>query len=691
MKKPFTFFLACMISFTALFSQDHPEFRGENKIYFGSSYYPEDWGMQGINEDIVRMKELNMNVVRMAEFSWSKMEPSEGVFNFGWLHQVIAKLHQNGIDVILGTPTATPPAWLGKRYPQIYRTGEDGFHLTHGARRNTSYSDSIYRKYSGIIVARMASEFGHEPGLIAWQTDNEFNLAFDYSPETGKLWHGWLQKEYGNIDSLNMLWNNVIWSQTYDSFDEIPMPGEKVWHHPSLRLAWYRFTMEQVCAYQQLQLDSIRKYSDLPITHDGMPGQKLDYQELFKNLDFMAVNNYHSYEAYDLIPSNYDRMRGYGKGLYWLTETAPNFSGGGKEGNTWFLHEPEGSMHAALWLSYALGGQGALFWPWKEQWAGQEMPHGAVISSWNEPAANYKDIEKLGKELKQYGKLLMDNPVDQAEIALVYSHLNDFGLSNEHYYNEINYYRDWSYRFYIPLSQDYFHRDVIGTETDISGYKLILLPLMPFIPEDFEKKLENWVLDGGILILGPMSGYRTADWTSFKNHAYGPLGEWSGISVESRIPVNAFDRAGTVTTLVTFPAFPDLRETQAGLWSDALSSKTGKVLAPYRTGMHDGKPAIVENRKGRGRVVILGTDPGKEAFVKIVEKYATEEGIRRWAMGDPGVMLVPRKSIIILDNISNERKILKLNASFSKDLITGKIIDPEKLQLSPYQVMILVK
>lgn len=685
------YFICCFFISSLIFSQPD-KYIGQKKLYYGASYYPEAWDFEGIDEDIIRMKELNMNVMRMAEFSWALMEPEEGKYDFLWLHKVIDKLHANGIDVILGTPTATPPAWAGEKYPQIYLTNEEGIHQTHGGRRNCSYTSSKYRELSIKIIERMAKEFGSKPGVIGWQTDNEFGLEYDYSTETEIKWHSWLQQRFVTIDQLNKLWCTQLWSQTYSKFEQVPMFTTRVWHHPSLQFNWIRFSNDMIVEYQDLQINTIRKYSSLPITHDGMPGQKVNYEKLFKNLDFMAYNFYHSFEVYDKVHSNHDRMRGYGKGFFWLFETAPNHSGGGTIGNTWYIHQPNGSMRAIMWLNYAAGAQGSMFWLWKQQWAGQEMPHGAIISSWNKPFANYADLKILGSELNKTSDFLMNNPVEKAKIAMFWDHENLVGFGFEQYANGLNYYSDWASRFYIPLVNTNIHRDVISQSTDISNYKILFAPLMPYISSDLRTRLKQWVNEGGILILGPMSGYRSVDWTSFKDHAMGNLEDWIGINVESRLPIGTQRRPTEIPFMLQFNASLNLKEAEASLWSEALSTKTGTVLATYKNGSHNGLAAIIENKVGKGKVILLGTDPGKEAFQEIALNYAKEVGIIPIIKADKGVIIVTRKGQkdagVMIVNICNEPKKVYLDNVNYTDLLSNKKIS-QQLDLIPYEVLIL--
>ncbi|NJM93852.1 MAG: beta-galactosidase, partial [Cytophagales bacterium] len=224
-----------LILFVLLPSLSFAQHIGEVKLYFGASYYPEIWPLENVEEDISRMKDLRMNVVRMGEFAWSSLEPQEGKYDFAWLHTVIDQLHANGISVILGTPTATPPAWLWEKHPEIGRVDDEGHREYHGARKNYSYTSRIYRAKSRQIVERMAREFGSKPGVIAWQVDNEFNLHHDYGPDNEKRWRQWLKAKYKTLPELNKRWANALWSQTYQRWEQVPMPRSWLWHHNSLR------------------------------------------------------------------------------------------------------------------------------------------------------------------------------------------------------------------------------------------------------------------------------------------------------------------------------------------------------------------------------------------------------------------------------------------------------------------------
>ena len=694
-RKQLLLFLLLLVG-TQLLTAQHP-YIGKHKLYYGAAYYPEAWPDSCVDDDIRRMKEAHVNVVRMAEFAWSKMEPTEGHYDFEWLHRVIRKLHAASIDVILGTPTATPPAWLGAKHPEIYLTTENGEHLTHGARRNCSYTNRVYQDYCRRICERMAQEFGAEPGVIGWQTDNEMTLTSDFSEETRQQWVQWLTERYGTVDNLNRLWNLNLWSQAYSSFDQVPMPMKPVWHHPSLVYAWREFTTQKVIDFQQMQVDILRRHSRLPITHDGMPGQTIDYERLFAPLDFPALNIYHSFEAYDLVQSNYDRMRGMKKGMHWLFETAPNNSGGGDNGSTWFLHQIPGSLKAALWMNYASGAQGTMFWLWRQQWAGHEVPHGAMISAWGKPAANWQELVDMGADLERTSATLMDNPVAPARAAIFFSHAALNGLGIEKFANGLRYYQDWSYRFFRPMADNYIFRDVIYPGADLTQYSLLFMPLMPYIPDELQHRLEAWVAAGGTLLVGPMTGYRTREWTHFTDRQMGAFERWMGITVESFLPIGTERREREIPFMLDFAPSLHIDNHEAALWSLALSSKHGQTIATYLTGHHAGRPAIIENRIGRGRVVLFGTDPGRDAMGRLLLHYAAVSGITPDAKGDPGVVVVPRQGKrhgIALVNITSKPRTLHLNNFNGRatDVLTGITVDASlPITLQPYETRLIFR
>ncbi|MGF1636887.1 MAG: beta-galactosidase trimerization domain-containing protein, partial [Cyclobacteriaceae bacterium] len=283
----------------------------------------------------------------------------------------------------------------------------------------------------------------------------------------------------------------------------------------------------------------------------------------------------------------------------------------------------------------------------------------------------------------------MSTPVAKAKMAIVYSHEADMGLRIEQYVNGLRYYTDWTYRFYLPFHDAGLHRDVIAPGQNYDDYKVIFAPLWPYISDDQRSRLKNWVAQGGTLILGPMSGYRTNEWAFFTDYALGDLEEWSGIEVDSRIPIGLSRRSEEIPLFLQWN-IDSMEKAEASLWSDALSGK-GKILASYENGMHNGKAAIMENNYKKGKLVVLGTDPGRAAITKLLLHYAEQHEIKPTYTGDKNVLVVPRENQkqrgTIVVNHSNEVK----NISIEKvgvDLLNGEKTS-QKLNLNPYEVKVI--
>jgi beta-galactosidase len=222
------------------------------------------------------MEQAHMHVVRVGEFAWSTMEPAEGRFEFGWLDRAIALAAKHEIKVVLGTPTAAPPAWLTTKYPETLRVEEDGHRAEHGNRQQFSANDPHYRVLAARIAHEMAARYGHNPNVLGWQIDNEIGApTFDNSAL--RQWHLWLQAKYKTVAELNRRWATAYWSQTYDTFDEVPYRprGE----NPALLLDYKHFVTDTWTAYVQNQIDAIR-----PLI---APGQ------------FITTNTMHWYSVYD--------------------------------------------------------------------------------------------------------------------------------------------------------------------------------------------------------------------------------------------------------------------------------------------------------------------------------------------------------------------------------------------------------
>ncbi|MGB0865768.1 MAG: beta-galactosidase, partial [Granulosicoccaceae bacterium] len=230
----------------------------------GVCWYPEHWPESDWARDVTMMRENGISVVRVGEFAWSRFQPTEhSALRFDWLDRAVETLHQQGMQVVMGTPTACPPKWLVNADPGILACDARGRARGFGSRRHYSFSSESYRQRCHTIVEAMAEHYGQHPAIVAWQTDNEYgchSTILDYSDNAASAFRVWCRRKYDNIDALNLAWSNVFWSMEYATFDEIDPPVEAVTElNPAHQLAFWRFSSDQVASFNAEQVAILRR------------------------------------------------------------------------------------------------------------------------------------------------------------------------------------------------------------------------------------------------------------------------------------------------------------------------------------------------------------------------------------------------------------------------------------------------
>ncbi|OGV60732.1 MAG: hypothetical protein A2X45_08915 [Lentisphaerae bacterium GWF2_50_93] len=603
-----------------------------------AAYYPELWPAGNIGDDIRLMRDAGINTVRMGEFAWADMEPSPGVFNLDFFSEVMVKLHDNGIDTVFCTPSATPPVWLSHNHPERLFMGTDGIRMMHGARQHFCNNNPFFRKRSRIVVGAIAKKISKLPGLVAWQIDNEMksHVSECCCEECGRQWRQWLKNRYGSIKELNKLWGTSLWSQKYSSFSQVPVPLKTPFaHNPSLQTNYRIFSREKIAEFQDEQVEIIRKYSKAPITHNSNVRHYLNHAEHYRNLDFASFDAYYDSDNYSKMLMDYDIWRNLKNGRkFWVMETGPSHSGcifGYPK-----LHK-KSYLNAELTAAFALGAGGFGYWLWRQQRTGPEMPHGAIISSWGEPTIGFDDVKQAGGSLEKIAPLLTSSENVNAEIKITYSDIaRAFFLTEP--LEGIDYI-DKMQELYKSVLETGFHRDLVPENADLKGCRLLLTPYLPHIADESLEKALSFVKDGGTWIVGPLSGCRTADHALYTESALHP----------------ELEKAAGVKTVFTFsPTNNDISGTAFGLaaplsiWSSFFRTTTAKPLGTTNDSRLADLAFLTENKYGRGRIVMLGSmpsgDQGKLMLKKMIGHYAADLRISQKLDLPQGNLAVPRKN-----------------------------------------------
>jgi beta-galactosidase len=656
-------------------------------LYLGAAYYPEDWDESEQAADIAKMKEAGINVVRMAEFAWHNMEPEEGKFDFSWLHRVMDSLAAAGIRVMLGTPSATPPVWLERKYPDMFMVDEGGVRHTHGARRSCCSNNPEYRRYSRRIAEKMAAEFGSDPNVIGWQIDNEINGSECWCPTCVSKFREYLAEKYGTVGELNRRWDLNLFSQAYDSFDEIPAP-QVGWHNPHLMLEWRLFQGRSQISFVHMQAQAMRAYTQKPIGTDLMPINWLDYRDMASELDILEFNHYNTPENLREVSLWFDYMRTLKERPFWNTETSTCWNGAAAITQS---IKPEGFCVANSFLPVALGGEANMYWIWRTHWGGHELNHGSVLSASGAKMHIFGEVQKVAEGFEKARGFICSTRV-VTDTALHFSSLS-WNLSavqpivaqpgeNTGEWDSL-YYKRLQNTFYQPLQDAGVRPDVIDAQAPLGSYRLLVTGAMLTTEEgDLPQRIERWVRGGGVWLAGPMTDLRNSVGAHYTDRETGMLEKLTGVTLRYCIP----DTEHRITA-----RWSDGGEFCGSDWYQ-LYEGADETLASV-TGGHSalvGKSVAAVQRVGKGAVILLGTFPCEKDMRRIIEYALKLSGASRLRTRGH-VAAVPRRGGgregLILIETANEAASCEFDGVMT-DLLTGREYSGGA-QLKPYEVLVL--
>jgi beta-galactosidase len=672
---------------------------------FGGDYNPEQWDPSVWREDVELMKSAGVNLVTLGVFAWASLEPQPDVFTFEWMDEVMDLLHGSGIAVDLATPTMAPPVWLSRRFPDTLPVMADGETFGFGNRLHYDPSSPHYRERAAIITRALAERYSSHPALAMWHISNEYGPTA-YNEQSSVAFRAWLRRRHGTLERLNEAWYTRFWSQTYTDWDQIDVPAvPRSWMNPARQLDFKRFVSDALLECFIAERDIVREYrDDIPIV--------TTFMRFYRNADYWEWARHEDAAALDIYPNpgepgswvaaalNFDLMRSL-KGEPWvLMEQAASAVSQWRVNNV----KRPGMMRSGSYQAIAHGSDSVLYFQWRAGRGGQERFHSAMLPHSGTGSRTWEEVRSLGTELPLIKDAL--GTASRADIAVLFDWDAWWALTETHGLPRNDFdYPQLVLDHYRPLLEAHHAVDFVSFGSDLSAYRMLVVPNAYLLPDGFADALTSYVENGGVLVCSFFSGvvdesnrvrqpaYPGGLRTLIGGYIdeYWPARDGESFGVRFGAPNGGVD--GDPVHGAEGDAGSSSFTATAGWWQDSLQAESASVCAVYTSGLLAGRPAVIENAVGDGRVVYLGTRFEASALARVLNEEAARAGIRAVVLDAPAdVEATLRESakaryLFLLNHSETDAATVALPFP-GRDLLTGADV-ADTVALAPLGVAVV--
>lgn len=604
------------------------------------------------------MREAGVNLATVGVFSWSRLEPRDGEFDFEWLDVVLGKLHAAGVRADLATATASPPPWLTLRHPEMLPVTASGVRLSTGSRQQYCPSSPVYRRYAARLVQALADRYGSHPALEMWHINNEYgcHVSRCYCDVSAEAFRAWLRARYGTIDGLNDAWGTSFWSQRYSAFEEVFPPRDApTFKNPAQLLDFDRFTSHELLECFRAEKAILRAATpDVPVTTNFMGLFKpANYWEWAAEMDFVSDDSYPDPaddSAYLHSAMTRDLMRSLAGGKPWvLMEQAPSAVNWRPQNAA----KLPGQMRAWSYQAIAREARGIMFFQWRQSVAGAEQFHSGMLPHSGTDTRVWREVKALGAELAELSDVLPSTvAAPSVEVAIVLDWESWWALEQAARPSRLSYAAQIS-GWYRAFAEAGVRVRFVRAGDDLSPYRVVVAPALFLAADQDLENLDSYARGGGTLVVTFQSGIVDEKLRVRAGGYLGPLQRTLGLWIEEFTPLAGHPAAiaGTVTST-------------SQTWSEVVRLTGATVESEFTEGPAAGGPAITRNGTAWYVAADLAAD-GKAALAETL--------LGRLGLGlprpAPGVERVTSGSDTYVINHNPAPYVVELDGT---DLLTGK-------------------
>ncbi|GAB6898796.1 beta-galactosidase [Kineosporia succinea] len=605
-------------------------------LVFGGDYNPEQWTRDTWLDDVRLMREAGVNLVTLGVFSWGLVETSDGVFDFGWLDDIVELLHENGVGINLATPTAAPPSWLHTAHPEILPFDADLYQQPPGGRNAWCPSSPVFRSYAVRVAGRLAMRYGQHPAVKLWHVGNELGggNARCYCDVSADAFRRWLAERHGTVEAVNQAWGTAFWGHRFNDWSEIlPPRGKHGAPNPGLFIDYERYSSDALMRAYLAEREVIQRFSDVPVTTNFMVGpgaQVVDYSRWAPHTDLVANDHYTLVDdpdrAIELACAG-DRMRGMSAGRRpWLLM---EHSTGGPSWQQRNRAKDPGEIARNALAHVARGSDGAMFFQWRASTAGAEQFHSAMLPHAGTRSRVWREVVELGGHLKALDEVA-GSRVEPARAAMVVD--DEAGWYLQHGlkpHRGLRYGRELR-AWHKALWQRQVLLDLVRPDADLSGYDLVLVPTLIMVDDAVASRLAAVPQRGGTLVVTYLSGICDPTGRVRTGGYPGAFRDVLGVWADEFYPLQTEESVSLSDGGV-------VRD-----WTERVVVDDADVVLSYTSSSLAGGPAVTRRAVGAGAAWYVSAQLPGSSIEAVADRLIAETELARTVVAPAGLEAVRR-------------------------------------------------